>query len=92
MVNPQLSQDDLMDVRDISTAIETILCVIFEENDFNIAFSALMTANINFLLSQVNTVNEAKNYRNIFVIMFDNAINAIQIKGPDGLSFPPSSY
>jgi len=86
MVVRSPSKDDLMDIEDISKEIEKFYTKIFQENDFPIAFSSLMTANINFLMSQCETLEDMICCRNIFFTLFDASLKKVKIEGPNSSS------
>lgn len=81
MEEPQISQDDLIDILEMTQDIEQLISGVLRDNDLNVALSALMSATINCLLAQCSTLEQAVFYRNIFVKMFDSSIKSIQIKG-----------
>ena len=83
-----ISQDDLMDVMEMTQTLDGLISSVLKDNDFNLALSALMGATINSILSQCSTLDEVVFYRNLFMQSFDSSIRTIQIKGPQK---PPAS-
>lgn len=80
---PSVSQDDLMDVMEMSRKMESYFSNILKENDMNLAISALMTTTINCMLGQSRTLDEILFFRNLFVRMLDSSIRTIRIQGPE---------
>lgn len=83
MEDPQIPQDDLIDVLEMTKAIEGYISLVLAENDLNLALSALMSAAINSILSQCSTLDEVVFYRNLFMQSFDSSIRSIAIKRPE---------
>jgi DNA-binding phage protein len=77
-----ISQDDFMDVMEMTSKIESYLHELLKDNDRNIAFSALIGAFINYMLGQCKTLDEVVFYRNLFMKILDNSIRTIRIQGP----------
>ena len=88
MEEPQIPQDDLMDVLEMTRDIEVHIARVLSENELNLALSALMSATINSILSQCTTLDEVVYYRNLFMLSFDRSIKSITIQKPQN---PPSS-
>jgi hypothetical protein len=88
MEDPQIPQDDLMDVLEMTRDIEAHISRVLAENDLNLALSALMSAFINIMLAQCDTLDEVIFYRNLFMQMLDSSIITIRI---EGRKKPPSS-
>lgn len=88
MEEPQIPQDDLMDVLEMTQDIEAFISDVLRDNDLNLALSALMSATINCMMAQCNTLDQVVFYRNLFMQMFDSSIRTIRIKGREK---PPSS-
>jgi hypothetical protein len=86
-----LSQDDLLDVTEMTRKIEGHISEVLKDNDLVLAMSALISASINCILVQCKTMEHALLYRNIFMGTFDFAIKNIQIKGPDQSTSSTSS-
>jgi len=86
-----LSQDDLLDVTEMTRKIEGHISEVLKDNDLVLAMSALISASINCILVQCKTMEDALLYRNIFMETFDFAIKNIQIKGPDQSTSSTSS-
>jgi len=88
MEDPQIPQDDLMDVLEMTRDIEAHISKVLAENDLNLALSALMSAAINSIMSQCTTLDEVVYYRNLFMLSFDSSIKSIKIQSNKN---PPSS-
>lgn len=80
MENPNVPQDDVLDVMEMNEKLEAAMSNILNGNEMDLSMSALMSATINCILGQCNTLNEAFFYRNIFVSIFDKSIRSIEIK------------
>lgn len=78
-----ISQDDLLDVMEMTNKMETYISSVLHENDRNLAISALMSASINCMLGQCKTLDEVVFYRNLFMQILDSSIQSIQIKECD---------
>ena len=76
-------QNDLLDVEEMAEKLDRYMRSILEDNDKNLAISALMSATINSIISQCSTMNEIVFYRNLLMQFFDTSIKAIQISGPE---------
>jgi hypothetical protein len=83
MEHPSISEDDLIDVMEMTDKLEKYISKIFKDNQCSLALSALMSATINSMLAQCKTLDEVVLYRNIFVQMLDASIRGIKIKKPD---------
>lgn len=85
---PNIPQDDLIDVMEMTRKIEANIAQILKDNDLNLAMSALMSAFINSILAPCRTLDEVVFYRNLFVQILDKTIRTIEIKKRE---FPSSS-
>ncbi len=83
MHKPHIPQDDLIDVVEMTKKIETYISHILNGNEINLAMSALMSASINCMFGQCNTIDEIVFYRNLFVQILDSSIRTIKIHGPE---------
>ena len=80
MEQPDVPQDDLMDVAEMMTKLEDFISDTLEGNATNLGMSALMSATINCIMRQCRTVHEARMYRQIYMQIFDGAISSIRIE------------
>ena len=85
---PPIPQDDIIDVVELTDKIETYISDVLTHNELNIAMSALMSASVNSMLMQCETLDEVLFYRNFFIQILDNSIRSIRIEGSEPL--PPS--
>jgi len=85
---PDIPQDDVVDVIEMTDKIETYMNTILAGNALRLSMSALISSTINCMLGQCKTLTEVLYYRNLFVKILDCAIKDIEIKGPEK---PPSS-
>jgi len=83
MEMPHIPHDDLMDVMEMTNKMEMYISNVLQENDRNLAMSALMSASINCMLGQCKTLDEVVFYRNLFMQILDSSIRSIQIKGKE---------
>lgn len=83
MDQPAIPQDDLIDVMEMTQKLESYISRILQDNELSLAFSALMSATINSILAQCETLDEVVFYRNVFMQIFDSSIRTIKIKGKD---------
>lgn len=70
-----IAEDDLLDIVEMCREMERSIHSILEGNEKNLAICALISATINTILSQCQTVDEAITYRNVFVRSFDRTIS-----------------
>ena len=80
---PNVPRDDLIDVMEMTSKIESHISQILHDQEKSLAISALMSASINSLIAQCKTFDEVVFYRNLFVQILDSSIRAIQIKWKD---------
>jgi hypothetical protein len=80
---PQIPQDDLLDVVEMTQKLENYITKLLKGNELNLSISALISATINCLLGQCKTFDEVMFYRNFFMEVFDNTIRTIKIKKPE---------
>lgn len=70
----QIPQDDLMDVMEMTQRIEKYITKVLNDQDPNLAISALMSASINCLFAKCTTVHEVVFFRNLFVEILDRSV------------------
>lgn len=80
MENKPVSQDDLLDVMEMTSKLENYISQILKDNELTLAMSALMSATINCMLGQCKTLDEVVFYRNIFAQIFDSSIRSIRLR------------
>ena len=78
----QVPQDDILDVLEMVDKVERSLSGIFRGSDRSLATSALISASVNCMLSQCDTLEEVILCRNILVETLDGSIRSIQITEP----------
>jgi hypothetical protein len=83
MDEPSLSQDDILDVAELTDKLEEFIYDTLEQHDGRIAMSALMSASVNCMLTQCNDLEQVMYYRHLFIFVLDNSIRNIKISGPD---------
>lgn len=74
METSPVSQDDILDVKEMTQKLETYICSIFRDSEPNLAMSALMSATINCIIVNCKTVDEIELYKDIFMHIFDSVI------------------
>jgi hypothetical protein len=74
------SQDDLLDVMEMTDKIEASIAEICEGNENALSLSALISAHVNIMLFICNTLDEVVHYRNTFMQVLDDAILDLQAK------------
>ena len=72
----QFSHDDLLDVIEMTDKLEDYMEMILIDNERHLAMSALISATINSMLGQCNTIEALIIYRNLFVEMLDRSIRS----------------
>jgi hypothetical protein len=80
---PQVPQDDLLDVLEMTRKIENYMGKILNDAELSLAMSAIMNATINCIISQSSTLDEIIYYRNILYQFFDHSIRSLKIKDKD---------
>ena len=80
MEKPDVSQDDILDVMEMTEKLESYISQVLKGSELSLSISALMSATINCILIQCKNVEEANTYRDIFTKIFDYAIKSIKIK------------
>lgn len=83
MEKPPIPQDDLLDVAEMTQKLESYISNVLKDNEITLSMSALMSATINCILGQCETLEQVVFYRNIFMQIFDSSIKTIKIKGKD---------
>lgn len=72
-----ISQDDLLDVAELSMKIETFVNQVLEDTELNVAFSSLMSGSINSLLARCQNKGEVLFYGNLFIQIIDNTMRTV---------------
>jgi hypothetical protein len=75
-----VSQDDVTDVLEMTQRLEDCIGKVLHENEITLSISALISATINSMLAQCQTLDEVVLYRNIFVEIFDSTIREITVR------------
>lgn len=78
---PPISPDDLTDMVEMTEKLKNYIEEVLDENERNLAMSALMSAFINSVFGQCETLDEILSFRNCFMQILDSSIRSIQIKG-----------
>lgn len=80
MNNIKIPEDDLMDVIEMTQKLEKAMNDILDDNQRTLAMSALMSATINRIISECDTIQQVFFYRNLYFNIFDASINTIDLK------------
>jgi hypothetical protein len=78
-----VSNDDLMDVIELTDKLELAIGEILNGHQTTLAISAIISSSINCALSQCNTMQEIMIYRDMFVRVIDETIKNVHIKKKD---------
>ena len=78
MQHKQVSKDDLQDVHEMTKKLEDAMSLILLDNDMDLAVSALMSATINCMLGQCETMQDVKYYRDIMIKIINTSIDSIR--------------
>lgn len=78
MRKQKVCPDDLQDVIEMTSKLESQIDKVLGETELNLGLSALMNACLRGILSRCNEKSEAIFYRNAFVKMFDETIRSIK--------------
>jgi hypothetical protein len=76
---PEISQDDLLDVMEMTQTLEFLISDTLRGNQQSLAISALISASLNSLFSQARTMDDVKYYRDLFVDVMDEQVKKIKI-------------
>jgi hypothetical protein len=76
---PQIPQDDVIDVMEMTDKIEKYILKVLKDHENNLAISSLISASINCLWTQCNSMEEVIFYRNMLVKVLDGSISHMQI-------------
>jgi hypothetical protein len=87
MQPPHIPNDDLMDVMEMTSKIESYIANVIKDTDQNIALSSLMNGLVNSIIEQCKTYSDVIVCRNLLIQVLDISIRSIQWKKPE----PPSS-
>lgn len=90
MEKPQLPQDDLEDVMEMTDRIEDFVAFTLKDTPLNLAMSALISAATNCILAKCETVNQAIFFRNLLLDVLDKTIG--EMKPKDGINPPLPPY
>jgi hypothetical protein len=80
---PQVPQDDLMDVMEMTQKIEKYISRTLKDQDQLLAISALISASVNSLWLQCKSFDEILYYRNMLMEVLDRSIHLMHSNGPD---------
>jgi len=75
-----ISNDDLLDVMEMTKKLESYIYKTLKDNELNLAMSALMSAFINTILAQCDTLDDVMFYKNIFLQIFNSSVKNIKIQ------------
>jgi hypothetical protein len=80
---PQIPQDDLMDVMEMTQKLERYILRALKDQDPMLAMSALISASVNCLWAQCNNFDEVVFFRNMLMEVLDRSIHHMKIKKTD---------
>ncbi len=80
---PQIPQDDLMDVMEMTQRLERYILRALKDQDHMLAMSALISASVNCLWAKCNSFDQVVFFRNMLMEILDRSIHHMQIKKPD---------
>ncbi len=80
MQKKQISPDDLEDVKELTSKLEESMMALLVDNDIDLAFSALMSATINCMLTQCDSIKDAEYYRDVFIKIINVSLASITKK------------
>lgn len=79
MQRKEVSKDDVQDVTEMTRKLEDAIGFILSDNEMELAVSALMSATINTIFGQCESLNEVYHYRSVVIKVMDLAISGIKI-------------
>lgn len=77
---PKVSQDDLLDVEELTVKLQDQISDILADTVLYLSMPALIGATIRCILSQCETVDQANFYKDIFINLFDQATKVRDVK------------
>ena len=80
MDNTSVSHDDILDVSEMADRLENAINEVLDDQETNLAFSALVSATVNCIIGQAETIEQAILYKTIFNQALDYGIKSIKIK------------
>jgi hypothetical protein len=75
-----IPQDDVQDVIEMTEKLKNSIFDILKDTNTQLAMSALISATINCILAQCETIEQVIKLRNNFIIIFDSTIKNIKVK------------
>ena len=79
MKNCDIPQDDLLDFIETTESLQFYISNVLKENNLEVGISSLMNASISCIIKQCTSVEEAIDYRNILIQIFDIFIDCIEL-------------
>lgn len=80
MEKPNISQDDLTDIVELSNKIEDFIDQLMEDNDQNVGMSALFSAFFNCSFRNCSNLMEMMVLRSIIIQTIDSMIKNVKVK------------
>lgn len=78
MLKKQVSKDDVQDVQEMTRKLEEAISLVLSDNDMDLAVSALMSATLNCIFGQCETMQEVEHYRNVIIKITNLAADNIK--------------
>lgn len=78
MRRKEISPDDIQDVTEMTKKLEDAISKILADNEMDLAFSALVSATVNCMIGQCQTMEEVLFYKRIFIKLLNNSISQIK--------------
>ncbi len=80
---PQLPQDDLTDVMEMTLKMEAYNSNLMKDNDDHIAMSALIGGSINSMVTRCKNPEQVMFYGNVFIQLLIKTIESVMSKEPE---------
>lgn len=77
---PKGSKDDLLDVMELTSKLQHQIANVLNDNLMYLSMPALIASTINCMISQCESVDQAKSYRDLFINLFEEALKDSPLK------------
>jgi len=80
MSKVQISNDDLEDVKELTSKLDKAILEILEDTQLEIAISSLLSTTINCMIDQCDTILDTLMYKNLLIKAFDLGIESFMMR------------
>jgi hypothetical protein len=79
-----ISQDDILDVKELTAKLETAITDILKDNEYSLALSALMSALLNSMMRQCGSFGEIKTHFGMLIHIIHSTLEDMENKVKEG--------